>query len=55
MKLTERDRAVLVKSSVMLLWLGLLCWALYYSFWLGLAFSLYIAFDRTFLLKRLNR
>ena len=43
MKMTERDRLVLVQSARFLLWFGLLCWTLAYSFWLGLAFSLYVA------------
>ena len=44
MKMTERDRLVLGKSLRFLLWFGLLLWALSYSFWLGLAFSMYAAF-----------
>lgn len=43
MKLTEHDRYVLVQSARVLLWFGLLGWALHYSFWLGGAFSAYAA------------
>jgi hypothetical protein len=43
MKMTERDRHVLVQSARFLLWFGVLGWALSYSFWLGAAFSLYVA------------
>jgi hypothetical protein len=46
MKLTGRDGLVLVESLRVLLWLGLLCWALSYSFWLGLAFVTYVTFYR---------
>ena len=55
MKLTERDKHVLVESARMLMWIGLLCWTLYYSFWLGLAFVVYITFHRALGLRHLNR
>jgi hypothetical protein len=55
MKLTERDRLVLVKSLRFLLWFGLLLWALPYSFRLGLAFTVCITFHRTLVLKELSR
>jgi hypothetical protein len=48
MRLTERDKLVLQRSFAALLWFGLLGWALYYSFWLGLAVSLYFALQRRF-------
>ena len=47
MRLTERDRLVLGRSFTVLVWLGVLCWALHYSFWLGAAFSFYVHFERT--------
>lgn len=43
MKMTERDRFVLMQSAKIILWFGLFSWALHYSFWLGMAFSLYAA------------
>jgi hypothetical protein len=55
MKLTQRDRLVLVKSLRFLLWFGLLLWALSYSFRPGLAFTVYVTFHRTLVLKELNR
>jgi hypothetical protein len=55
MKMTGRDKLVLVKSARFLLWFGLLCWALSYSFWLGLAFIVYATFHETLGLNRLNR
>jgi hypothetical protein len=48
MSLTERDRLVLRRSFATLLWFGLLSWALYYSFWLGLAVTLYFTLLRRF-------
>ena len=44
MKVTEREKLVLAQSARFLMWFGLLCWALSYSFWLGLAFTLYVTF-----------
>ena len=41
--MTERDKHVLVQSLKVLLWFGLLGWALAYSFWLAAAFSIYVA------------
>jgi hypothetical protein len=55
MKMTGRDRLVLVRSSIILLWFGLLLWTLHYSFWLALAFTVYSTFHRTLVLKYLNR
>jgi hypothetical protein len=43
LKLTERDRLVLTKSLVMLVWFGLLCRAISYSIWLGLAVSILLS------------
>ena len=48
MRLSERDKLVLQRSFATLLWFGLLCWALSYSFWLGLAVSLYFTLLRRF-------
>jgi hypothetical protein len=55
MKFTGRDRLVLVESGRYLLWIGLLLWTLSYSFWLGLAFVLYMTFQKTLGLSRLTR
>jgi hypothetical protein len=51
MKVSERDRLVLIKSARFLLWFGLLLWTLRYSFWLALAFVLYVTFQETLGLK----
>jgi hypothetical protein len=51
MRLTDRDRLVLVRSLTFLPWFGLLCWALFYSFWLGAAFLLFVNFDRKYFSK----
>jgi hypothetical protein len=55
MKLTERDRLVLIQSARFPLWFGLLLWTLRYSFWLALAFVLYLTFNKTLGLKHLTR
>ena len=51
MRLTERDKLVLTESFTGLLWLGMLGWAWSYSYWLGMAFGVYIHLDRTVLRK----
>ena len=43
MKMTERDRRVLVESARVIVWFGLLSWMLHYSVWLGAAFGIYVA------------
>ena len=48
MRLTERDKLVLQRSFAALLWFGILCWALYYSYWLGLAVAVYFALLRRY-------
>ena len=48
MRFTERDKLVLKKSLAMLVWLGLICWAVSYSMLLALAVSYLVMTHGTF-------
>ena len=51
MRLTERDRLVLARTLTFMLWFGMLLCTLWYSFWLGAAFAVYVKLDRLYYVK----